>query len=185
MQLSLRSLSFLVLGMSMGLGITACGGSSADTPGATSASEGEQHPLVGNAAPAFSRPAVTNATGTVSSDELHGKVTIVDFWATWCEPCKKSFPKLQELNVKYKASGLQIVGVSEDDDTDGIATFAKSLGAKFPLVWDQEKSIAAKWQPKSMPTTFILDRNGVVRFVHLGYHDGEEATIEQEIKGLL
>ncbi|MEO7111770.1 MAG: TlpA disulfide reductase family protein [Polyangiaceae bacterium] len=76
-------------------------------------------------------------------------------------------------------------GDVEDDDADGIPAFAKGFGAKFPLVWDSEKSIAAKWQPKSMPTTFIIDRSGIVRFVHFGFHDGEDALIEQEVKSLL
>jgi cytochrome c biogenesis protein CcmG, thiol:disulfide interchange protein DsbE len=114
-----------------------------------------------------------------------GKVMIVDFWATWCEPCKKSFPKLQELYTKYKASGLEIAAISEDDDKGGIVDFAKTYGAKFPVGWDGDKNIAKKWQPKSMPSTFIVDRKGVVKFTHTGYHDGEELEIEKEIKSLL
>jgi peroxiredoxin len=163
--------------------LVACAAAS-DEGASSPSSTKDEHPLVGNSAPAFSRPTVGSGAA-VSTDALHGKVAIVDFWATWCEPCKKSFPKLEDLNVKYQSSGLQIVGVSEDDDADGIAMFAKGLGTKFPLVWDQEKSIAAKWQPKSMPCTFIVDRSGIVRFVHFGYHDGEEASIEREIKSLL
>jgi len=159
-------------------------GCAASDEGASSPSSKESHPLIGAAAPAFSRPPVGGGAA-ISTDALRGKVAIVDFWATWCEPCKKSFPKLEELNVKYRSSGLQVVGVSEDDDADGIPMFAKEFGSTFPLVWDQEKSIAAKWQPKSMPCTFIVDKGGVVRFVHFGFHDGEEASIEQEIKGLL
>jgi cytochrome c biogenesis protein CcmG/thiol:disulfide interchange protein DsbE len=162
--------------------IAGCAASSDEA--ASSPSSQESHPLVGNGAPAFSRPPVGGGAA-ISTDTLRGKVAIVDFWATWCEPCKKSFPKLEELNVKYRSSGLQIIGVSEDDDADGIPMFAKGLGTKFPLVWDQEKSIASKWQPKSMPTTFVVDRSGIVRFVHFGFHDGEEALIEQEIKSLL
>jgi len=114
-----------------------------------------------------------------------GKVMVVDFWATWCEPCKKSFPKLQELYTKYKASGLEIAAISEDDDKGGIVDFAKTYGAKFPVGWDGDKSVAKKWQPKSMPSTFIVDRKGVIKFTHTGYHDGEEAEIEKEIKSLL
>ncbi len=114
-----------------------------------------------------------------------GKVMVVDFWATWCEPCKKSFPKLQELYVKYKASGLEIVAISEDDEKGGVAEFAKTYGAKFPVAWDSDKNVAKKWNPKSMPSTFIVDRKGVVKFVHMGYRDGEEAEIEKEIKSLL
>ncbi|MGH7329010.1 MAG: TlpA family protein disulfide reductase, partial [Polyangiaceae bacterium] len=117
--------------------------------------------------------------------KLSGKVVVVDFWATWCGPCKKSFPKLQELNVKYKASGLEIVGISEDDDKGGIADFGSTLGAKFFIGWDQDKSIAGKWHVEAMPTSFVIDKKGIVRFVHAGYHDGDEAEIEKEIKGLL
>jgi peroxiredoxin len=116
---------------------------------------------------------------------MQGKVVLVDFWATWCEPCKKSFPKLQELNVKHRPSGLVVVGISEDDDKSGINDFAANYGAKFPLGWDEGKKIAEKWQPKSMPASFVVDRKGVVRFAHLGYHDGDEVEIEKEVKSLL
>jgi peroxiredoxin len=114
-----------------------------------------------------------------------GKVTIVDFWATWCEPCKKSFPKYQELYVKYKASGLEIVAVSVDDDKGEIPNFAKTHGAKFPVGWDDGHKIAEKWKPAGMPSAYIVDKTGTVKFVHKGYHDGEENEIEKEIKGLL
>ena len=124
-----------------------------------------------------------NGTGKLALQP--GKVMVVDFWATWCEPCKKSFPKLQELYTKYKASGLEIAAISEDDEKGGIVDFAKTYGAKFPVGWDGDKSIAKKWQPKSMPSTFIVDRKGVIKFSHTGYHDGEEAEIEKEIKSLL
>jgi thiol-disulfide isomerase/thioredoxin len=179
----MRLLGSWLIVSSLALGAFGCAASSDEQ--ASSPDSKESHPLLGNAAPAFSRPAVVGGGPAVSTDALQGKVAIVDFWATWCEPCKKSFPKLEELNVKYRSSGLQIVGVSEDDDADGIPMFAKGLGTKFPLVWDQEKSIAAKWQPRSMPCTFIVDKSGIVRFVHFGFHDGEEVAIEREIKSLL
>src|SRR5258706_743119 len=80
-------------------GIAACGGSSAGGEGASNASDAA-HPLIGSPGPEFSQQSV-NGKGKVTFKGLNGKVAIVDFWATWCEPCKKSFPKLQELNVKY------------------------------------------------------------------------------------
>jgi cytochrome c biogenesis protein CcmG/thiol:disulfide interchange protein DsbE len=176
-----RLLPIAVLAAS--LGSQACGGAaSPDAPSKTAA--GEAHPLLGAAGPDFSRKGVTGSKD-VSLHALRGKVAIVDFWATWCEPCKKSFPKLEELNSKYKANGLEIVGISEDDDPGGIPTFAGALGARFSIAWDENKAIASKWRPKSMPTTFVVDRQGVVRFVHFGYHDGEEIEIEKEVKGLL
>ncbi|HXN32014.1 MAG TPA: TlpA disulfide reductase family protein [Polyangiaceae bacterium] len=160
-----------------------CGAGEAGAEGAKSPDDAA-HPLLGNKGPDFSGKTVAG-NSTVSLRSLAGKVAIVDFWATWCEPCKKSFPKLEELNVKYKRNGLEIVGISEDDDKAGIPTFASELGARFPLIWDENKSIASQWQPRSMPTTFVVDRKGTVRFVHLGFHEGEEAEIEREVKSLL
>ncbi|MGA7122338.1 MAG: TlpA disulfide reductase family protein, partial [Polyangiaceae bacterium] len=151
-------LSGLSMAMALWSGCAAEGGSE----GARSPDDAG-HPLLGNRGPDFSRKTVTGDS-TVSLRALEGKVTIVDFWATWCEPCKKSFPKLEALNAKYSENGLRIVGISEDDDTSGIPAFASELGTRFPLVWDENKSIASKWQPKSMPTTFVVDRKGTVRF---------------------
>ena len=131
--------------------------------------------------------AVSGSRGTVSLKGLRGKVVLVDFWGTFCEPCKKSFPKLQDLNTKYGASGLQIVGISEDeaDDKDKIPTFADTYGAKFALGWDEDKSIARAYKPETMPSSFIIDKKGVIRYAHVGYHDGEEVEIEKEIQELL
>ena len=153
-----------------------------DTP--ASADDGSKHPLSGQQAPDFT-VASQNGQGSTTISKMDGKVLVVDFWATWCGPCKKSFPKLQELNVKYKASGLEIVGISEDDDKKGISDFGSTYGAKFFIGWDQDKSIAGKWHVDAMPTSFVIDKKGIVRFVHAGYHDGDEAEIEKEIKGLL
>lgn len=159
-----------------------CGGAGG-AAGSAASPDGSAHPLLGNAGPDFTQKTVSGKA--VSFHALKGKVAIVDFWATWCGPCKQSFPKLQSLNTKYAARGLEVVGISEDDEPQGISPFADSLGAKFSLAWDEGKAIASKWHPKSMPTTFVVDRQGVVRFVHFGYHEGEELEIEKEIKGLL
>lgn len=166
------------------LSLAACGDAGAGAGGAESAA-GQNHELVGKPGPDFSVD-TANGQGKVSLSGLKGKVVIVDFWATWCDPCKKSFPKLQDLYTKYQASGLEIVGFSEDDDNSpDIAAFGTSHGSKFPLAWDDGKSVASQWKPPSMPSSFIVDRNGIVRFAHLGYHDGDEAEIEKELKSLL
>lgn len=153
-------------------------------PGGSTTSGGSSTgaPKAGDKAPTFSADAM-NTSGKVAIPP--GKVTIIDFWATWCEPCKKSFPKYQELYVKYKASGLEIVAVSVDDEKDKIPDFIKNYGAKFPVGWDNGHKVADKYKPENMPTAFVLDKQGVVRFIHKGYHDGEEVELEKEIKGLL
>lgn len=165
--------------------LAACGsgGEAGGAKGPTSTStSSKDSPLVGNPAPDFSVSRV-NGTGTVKLADLKGKVVLVDFWATWCVPCKKSFPKYQELYVKYKDK-IEIVGLSEDDDAQDIDAFSKTHGVKFPLGWDENKSIAGKYDPKAMPTAFVIDKAGVVRFAHKGYEDGDEAQLERELKEL-
>jgi peroxiredoxin len=177
--------SFVHIGVlcAIAAAIGGCGGASADSP---AASPGKRV-VVGAPAPDFSAAAVANGKGKVALVELRGKVVLVDFWGTFCEPCKKSFPKLQDLYGKYGASGLKIVGISEDEAEDKakIPDFANTYGAKFPLAWDADKSIAEAYKPETMPSSFLIDKHGVVRFAHVGYHDGEEDQIEKEIKELL
>jgi peroxiredoxin len=165
----------------------ACGGGAGEGGGAASPSSGgggAKHELLNNPAPDFAGDSM-NGKGRFSLAQSKGKVVLVDFWATWCEPCKKSFPKLEEIRVKYAASGLEIAAVSEDDEQNGVKDFGTTHGAKFPLLWDKDKSIANKWHPPNMPSSFIVDKKGIVRFVHLGYHEGEEKQVEAEVKSLL
>jgi cytochrome c biogenesis protein CcmG/thiol:disulfide interchange protein DsbE len=143
-----------------------------------------RHALVGNDAPPFVLQSI-NRKGVFSVKENVGKVIVIDFWATWCEPCKKSFPKLQGLYARYKSRGFVVIGVSQDDDSSSLAEFAHTYGADFPVGWDKDKEIVQKYDPKNMPTSFVIDRRGIVRFVHLGYRDGDEAELETQIKSLL
>jgi cytochrome c biogenesis protein CcmG, thiol:disulfide interchange protein DsbE len=189
-------LAFLAVCM---FSVAACGGETPDakTPSTSSSSSGDSKTetksssgggggagvKVGDKAPSLSLDSL-NGGGKVAITP--GKVTLVDFWATWCEPCKKSFPKYQDLYVKYKVSGLEIAAVSvdEEDAKKEIPGFAKNHGAvKFPVGWGG-KPVAEQWKVENMPSAYIVDKNGVVRHIHRGYHDGEEAEIEKEIKAL-
>lgn len=137
---------------------------------------------VGKPAATFSVSAV-NGGGKISLEK--GKVYVVDFWATWCEPCKKSFPKYQDLYTKYKASGLEIIAVSVDDEKKDIPNFIRSYGAKFPVGWDEGHKIAECYSPSNMPSAYVIDKQGVVRHVHKGFSNDEEKALEKEIKALL
>ncbi len=175
---SLHRLSLLAA-----LVLAAC--DSTGTGGGAESASGSSHELVGKPAPSFS-VSTANGKGKVDIASLKGKVVVVDFWATWCGPCKESFPKLQELYTKYQSNGLEIVGLSEDDENQGIAEFGQAHGSvKFPIGWDNGKSIAGQYKPPTMPTSFVVDKNGIVRFAHVGYHDNDQAEIEKELKGLL
>jgi cytochrome c biogenesis protein CcmG/thiol:disulfide interchange protein DsbE len=157
--------------------------------GSGGAASAPQNPsgLVGNPAPDFSVSTVAGGSSKVSLKQLRGKVVLVDFWGTFCTPCKSSFPKLQALNAKYAASGLQIVGISEDEAEDKakIPSFATTYGAKFPIGWDEDRSISQRYQPETMPSSFLIDRRGVVRFLHVGFRGGDEVQIEKEVQELL
>ncbi len=163
----------------------ACGGADSGDPkvptSATSGSSDGQGIKLGDKAPAFS---VESMNGAGKMTLAPGKVVIVDFWATWCEPCKKSFPKLQELYVKYKSNGLEIIALSVDDEKTGIRDFATTHGAKFGVGWDDGKKLADIWKPANMPSTYIVGKDGTVKHIHRGYRDGEEAEIEKELKAL-
>jgi len=176
-----RTAAALFLGAALSLSIAACGGASGG--GAESAADGS---LVGKAAPDFTAEAVAGE-GPKTVKEASGKVTIVDFWATFCGPCKKSFPKYQEL-VDQFGGDLAVIGVSVDEsDTEKAKfdEFIKTTGVKFSVVWDKDKSAAKLYSPPKMPTAFIIDKTGVVRHIHAGYGEGEEDKIADEIKALI
>jgi thiol-disulfide isomerase/thioredoxin len=112
-------------------------------------------------------------------------VVIVDFWATWCAPCKQELPLLEKLYQKYKGRGLMIVGVSVDQEAANVGAFVKQLKLTFPIVHDKAHSVADRVKPPKMPSSYVVDRNGVVRHLHGGFRSGDEGKIESEINALL
>jgi thiol-disulfide isomerase/thioredoxin len=150
-------------------------GGGADSPG------GDEHPLLGVAAPEFELPAQHGAKRVSLPAGGDGKVKLIDFWATWCEPCKESFPVYQGLAERYGGS-LEIIGISEDDEPDGIKAFAKETGVRFPLAWDEGQALSKEYQPPTMPTSYVIDKNGIVRLVHAGFRSGDEAQIAAAIE---
>ncbi|HEY6558049.1 MAG TPA: TlpA disulfide reductase family protein [Polyangiaceae bacterium] len=159
------------------LTLVACekGGGGAESP------VGEEHPLLGVAAPEFELPAQHGAKRVNLPAGGDGKVKLVDFWATWCEPCKESFPVYQGLAERYGAS-LEVIGISEDDEPGGIKAFAKETGVRFPLAWDEGQALSKEYQPPTMPTSYVIDKNGIVRLVHAGFRSGDEAQIAAAIE---
>ena len=151
--------------------------------GAGASSGDAEHTLIGATAPSFELVARSGG-GKVALAETSGKVVIVDFWATWCEPCRDSFPVYQRLVEKFGGK-LVVIGVSVDEEPDGIAKFAADTGAKFDLVWDEGQVLSERYKPPTMPTSYILDKNGVVRFVHAGFKSGDDAQLESEVSSLV
>ena len=103
-------------------------------------------------------------------DTLAGKIVVVDFWASWCLPCAKSFPVLDELQKKYQDQGLVILAVSVDEKPAKMETFLKKNPVSFTVVRDAGHQLVAAAEPQTMPTSYIIDREGKVRFLHNGFH---------------
>lgn len=160
--------------------LAGCGGAGAASP--------TQHPLVNSPAPTFSVDAVPSSKGSVSLDKESGKVVVLDFWGTFCGPCRESFPKLQDLNTKYHQQGLDIIGISVDDTDakDQIEPFLAKTGATFTIGWDPGgDKVAKQYNLGTMPFSFVIDKKGVVRYVHSGWHNEEYDELDKQIKELL
>ena len=123
--------------------------------------------------------------GKLPSD-LKGKVVLVDFWASWCGPCKQSFPAMEELHQRYAAKGLVIIAVSVDEKPGDMESFLKKGHASFTVVRDAGQKLVEKAGVATMPSSFLLDREGKIRFAHSGYR-GEETKKKyaEEIENLL
>jgi len=121
----------------------------------------------------------------VRLEELRGQVVLVNFWATWCGPCREEMPKLDALYAKYHKSGFVLLGVNIDDDPHTAVATAQKLGVSFPVLLDTDKQVSKLYQLATMPSTVVIDRDGRVRFLHRGYRDGVEGEYDAQIRGLL
>jgi len=116
---------------------------------------------------------------------LRGKVVLVDFWASWCAPCRQEFPVLERLHRTYASQGLAIVGVSVDNDVANVRSFLRRNSASFLIAHDPRKVAAARYGGTAMPSSYIIDRRGIVRHYHPGFRANDAATIEREVQALL
>jgi len=113
-----------------------------------------------------------------------GKVTVVHFFASWCAPCTKSIPELDALYAKHSGR-IAAIGIGEDDDESDMRAFVANLHASFTMLFDSARAKAGRWKPATMPTTYVVDKHGQLRYTHAGYHDGEDSTLETEVRTLL
>ena len=114
-----------------------------------------------------------------------GKVVVVDFWASWCVPCRRSFPWLNSMQARYADRGLVIVGVNLDNDPDAAAEFLAHYPADFDIVYDADKSLARRFEVMAMPSSYLLDGDGNVIATHLGFKVRQQDDYEQAIVAAL
>ena len=121
----------------------------------------------------------------VQLSQLKGSVVVVDFWASWCAPCREELPVLEALYQKYREKGLVVVGVNQDADEAKMAKFLRAKPLSFPIVHDAEGAVARRYAPPKMPSSYVIDRKGLIRHVHAGFRASDKDELERELKALL
>ena len=139
--------------------------------------------LAGQPAPDF---ALKSASGeNLRLSEYRGDVVMINFWATWCGPCRQEMPLLDELYVRYQRVGFNLLGVNIDDNTGRAMKMIDELGVTFPVLFDSRKEVSKLYDVESMPVTILIDREGRIRHVHHGYKAGYEDKYLDQIRSLL
>lgn len=137
---------------------------------------------VGSKAPAFDLPGIVKP---VRFADFKGRVVYVDFWASWCAPCKQSFPWMNDMQAKYGPRGFSVVGINVDQKREDADKFLVSTPANFLVAYDTTGKVAEVYQPKGMPTSFLIGADGKVRAVHIGFKDSNREELEREIQAAL
>jgi peroxiredoxin len=140
---------------------------------------------IGAPAPDVAVPRLEEPTQMLALASLRGSVVYVDFWASWCVPCRISMPAIDAIYKRDRARGFAVVGVNKDVSVAEANRFLAKVPVTFPLVSDGKDAMAHAFDVKAMPSGYLIDRKGVVRKVHRGFTDETAVTLEQEIEALL
>jgi thiol-disulfide isomerase/thioredoxin len=134
---------------------------------------------------AVSDNATANLANVPILQSAKGKVVLLDFWASWCAPCRKSFPWMNAVQKKYAEQGLTVIAVNVDSEQQLAAEFLRATPAQFRVEYDPHGSLATQFNVAAMPTSFLLDRNGKVVSLHQGFREAQLVAREHEIEQLL
>lgn len=118
-------------------------------------------------------------------DRFRGKVVLVDFWASWCEPCRHSFPWLNAMQAKYAGQGLVVIGVNVDPQRADAQRFLRDVPAAFEIVYDPSGALAARYEVPGMPSSYVFDANGKLIGKHIGFRNATREEREAELQKLL
>ena len=117
--------------------------------------------------------------------QLEGKLLLVDFWASWCTPCRKSFPWLNSMQQRHGAAGLLVLAVNEDTERSDATQFLQQVPAEFAVLYDKAGALAQQYQLMGMPSSFLIDKKGQIRYRHIGFKQADIAGYETQIRQLL
>jgi len=139
---------------------------------------------VGQPAPGFSLP-LRGANAPLALEKLRGQVVMVNFWASWCGPCREEFPLLDQMYKKYKGLGFTMLGVNVEPEVKDAEGFIAKTPVTFPIAFDKDSTVSKLYRVEGMPSTVLIDRNGVLRWVHRGYKAGDENEYLDHVRALL
>ncbi|HQV23232.1 MAG: TlpA family protein disulfide reductase [Moraxellaceae bacterium] len=125
------------------------------------------------------------ASDTLNLDQYKGKVVYVDFWASWCGPCRESFPWMKKMQQQYGKDGLVIIAINVDQDKKLADKFLSEFKPEFNVLFDKDGKLAEDFKVSSMPSSYVLDKDGKPRFKHKGFHLDKQSQYETELNSLL
>jgi peroxiredoxin len=134
-------------------------------------------------APSFSLPARDGSTVTLS--QFKGQVVMINFWASWCGPCRQEMPLLDSIYRKYNKMGFTLIGVNVEPDRTAAEAWLKQTPVTFPVLFDTKSTVSSLYSVPGMPTTVFIDRKGNVRTLHQGYKPGDENEYLDQIRSLI
>ncbi len=137
---------------------------------------------VGKPAPEFQLP---SGDKTIKLADYKGKVVYVDFWASWCGPCRQSFPWMNEMQSKYGAQGLTVLAINVDQKREDAKKFLADTPAKFTIAYDDKGVTPKAFAVKTMPTSMLIGADGMVKVIHRGFRADETQALEQQIRTAL
>jgi cytochrome c biogenesis protein CcmG/thiol:disulfide interchange protein DsbE len=145
----------------------------------------DARPEEGHQAPDFTLKTLDGKTARLS--ELRGKkVVLINFWATWCPPCRLEMPTMQKIYTEYKDKGFEVLAVNiEPDAKEEISEFMKELRLTFPVLLDHDMKVTRKYRLIGLPVSFLIDRQGIIRTKDVGYHDWTDKESRRQVESLL
>jgi len=117
--------------------------------------------------------------------DLRGEVVMINFWASWCGPCRQEMPELNKLHKRYKRAGFTVFGVNVENDSSEANQMLEKIPVDFPVLYDTRSEVSKLYNVDAMPTTVLVDRDGNLRYLHRGYKPGYEDIYRQQVKTLI